>query len=293
MIKNLFILPFDHRKSFFKEIMGIKGKPGPKDVKQASELKNIIFSGVELALTDFSSKKDFAVLVDEQLGLDVIKKAKKEKIALCLPVEKSGQQDFDFEFGKKFAEHIKKIRPDYVKVLIRYNPDNKKINEKQLEKLAELESFRKKSKYPLVLELLVPATRQNLKTCKTENNYDLKLRPGKTIEAIKEIKEKITPDIWKLEGFEKKDWPSIIKSINKKSRIIILGRGEEQARVEKWLKNASAFKEIIGFAIGRTIFEEPLQLYVKGDLTKKEAALYIGLKFSYFVDFWNKLKNEK
>ncbi|MFA5013253.1 MAG: DUF2090 domain-containing protein [Candidatus Paceibacterota bacterium] len=290
MNKELFLLPFDHRKSFFRDIMDVKGKIAQNHIDQASELKDIIFEGFEDAAKGFKNKKDLGILVDEYLGGAVIKKAKKEKITLCLPVEKSGEDLFDFEFGKNFGAHIKKIKPDFVKVLVRYNPDNESANQKQLERLARLNDFCKKEKYPLILELLVPAAKNDLQICKTVPMYDKKLRPRKTEQAIRELSEKIKPDIWKLEGFAKKDWPAIIAATGENSRIIVLGRGQDQARVEAWLRDAATFKQVIGFAIGRTVFAEPLAHYFKGDLSRREAALYIALKFSYFINFWLTLK---
>jgi len=81
----------------------------------------------------------------------------------------------------------------------------------------------------------------------------------------------IKVDVWKLEGTtDKKLWLKIIKAINEKSQIIVLGRGENKAMVEKWLKTAKQFPEIIGFAIGRTIFKKPLKQYVKGKNQRKK-----------------------
>lgn len=287
MNKNLYILPFDHRSSFFKNIMGVKGKTSEKDKEQARELKEIIFNGFMAAIQGFGNKKAFGILVDEAMGERVIAKAKKENIILCLPVEKSGHS-FDFEYGNKFKEHIDKNHPDFVKALIRYNPENAEENKKQLDKLSELEAFCKKKKYKLIIELLVPPTKKDLKAY-GEKKYEQKIRAAKTVEAIKEIQAASSPDIWKLEGFSKTDWPKIIKAI-KKAKIIVLGRGESTPSVIKWLKDASTFEEIIGFAVGRTVFSEALISYLKGDISKNEASLWIAIKFSFFVNLWQNQK---
>jgi 5-dehydro-2-deoxygluconokinase len=288
MNKNLYILPFDHRSSFFKNILGVKGKPSEKNLEQARELKEMIFNGFVAAIHGFKDKKSFGILVDESMGKSIIARAKKEKIILCLPVEKSGHT-FDFEYGKKFKEHIDKNRPDFVKALIRYNPENIAENKKQLSKLAELETFCKKKKYKLIIELLVPPTENDLKVY-GEKKYEQKVRAAKTIKAIEEIQAAGSPDIWKLEGFSKPDWPQIIKAV-KKSKIIVLGRGESTPSVIKWLEDASTFKEIIGFAVGRTVFSEALISYLDGDISKNEASLWIAIKFSFFVNLWQEQKN--
>lgn len=291
MNKNFYILPFDHRSSFFKNIMGVKNTPGQKDIEQAKELKEVIFDGFSLALAGFKNKNGFAILVDEKLGQAILDKAKKRKIKICLPVEKSGQL-FDFEYGKKFKEHIKKINPDFVKVLIRYNPGNAKINKKQLEKLGQLSAFCKKEKYPLLIELLVPPTNSELKKYGLKN-YEQKIRPTKTMVAIDEIEAVASPALWKLEGFNPDDWKKIIKHVGNRAQIIVLGRGEEDKQVRQWLKDASQFKNVIGFAVGRTVFAEALKTYLAGEISKNEAALWIAIKFSFFVNFWQTSTSRK
>ena len=56
-----------------------------------------------------------------------------------MPVEKSGQNEFDFEYGDDFGAHIEKFDPDFSKVLVRYNPDDDaEMNERQLARLKRL-----------------------------------------------------------------------------------------------------------------------------------------------------------
>jgi 5-dehydro-2-deoxygluconokinase len=283
-MKNLYILPFDHRSSFFKNILGVKGVPQKKDLDLAKKLKEIIFEGFLLSTKDLKNQSDFAILVDEKTGSKVLSKAKKEKIKICLPVEKSGQL-FDFEYGKKFGEHIKKINPDFVKALIRYNPDNVLINKQQLEKIKQLSDFCKKENYPLLIELLVPPTKADLKKHGAKN-YEQKIRAQKTIQAIDQIETVSRPSIWKLEGFSKSDWQKIIKHVDNRAQIIVLGRGEKDEHVKQWLKDAAQFKDIIGFAVGRTVFSESVKSYLAGEISEKESALWIAVKFSFFVNFW-------
>lgn len=289
MNKHLYILPFDHRSSFFKNIMELKNAPTKKDLALAKKLKQIIFEGFLLALNGFEDKKNFAILVDEKLGQSILNKAKKENIKICLPVEKSGEL-FDFEYGNKFKQHVQKIKPDFVKALVRYNPDNLEINKFQLAKLKELSLFCEKTKYPLLIELLVPPTKQDLKKYGPDL-YEKKIRPQKTIVAINEIETVSKPAIWKLEGFDSANWKKIIKHVDNRAEIIVLGRGEKDIQVKQWLKDGSKFKEIIGFAVGRTVFSEAIKSYLSGDLSEKEAELWIAIKFSFFVNFWKKNKN--
>ena len=243
-------------------------------------MKKMIF---EAFLSVIKNKKDFAVLVDEELGSDILINAKKLGIKICLPVEKSGQKELNLEFGNNFKGHIDKFSPDYVKILIRYNPHNTDINKRQLKVLKRLSQL----DYKIILELLVPPTPQE----SLLPNYDKKIRYINTMKAIEEINEAINVNIWKLEGFNKKQWEGIIKKTNKGSKIIFLGRGEDKKKVSNWMESASHFKEIIGFAIGRTIFLEPLKDYENKKISQEEAIEKIKLNFEYFVNLWNTKKN--
>ena len=274
MENKLIILPFDHRSSFLKDILNKPQK------SRAREMKKMIF---EAFLSVIKNKKDFAVLVDEELGSDILINAKKLGIKICLPVEKSGQKELNLEFGNNFKGHIDKFSPDYVKILIRYNPHNTDINKRQLKVLKRLSQL----DYKIILELLVPPTPQE----SLLPNYDKKIRYINTMKAIEEINEAINVNIWKLEGFNKKQWEGIIKKTNKGSKIIFLGRGEDKKKVSNWMESASHFKEIIGFAIGRTIFLEPLKDYENKKISQEEAIEKIKLNFEYFVNLWNTKKN--
>jgi len=292
MRNSLFILPFDHRTSFKRDVLGIKGRLSKKQKQEISSLKEVIFEAFLKSIQKQRNKKDFAVLVDEEFGSSVIKRAKELGINLCLPVEKSGQKEFQFEYDKDFASHIKRINPDFVKVLVRYDPDKKQLNKRQLQRLSQLSLFCQKNKYPLIFELLVEmgANYSNDSEAElTKLHPVLKLK--KTIQAISEIKERVKVDIWKMEGFSRRQWREIVKNINKDSRIIVLGRGENTQRVKRWLIEASQFKEIIGFAVGRTVFLRALQRYKQGRISREKARDLISERFLSLLSLWRRQRN--
>ncbi|MFA5432983.1 MAG: DUF2090 domain-containing protein [Candidatus Paceibacterota bacterium] len=283
MKKELLILPFDHRSSFLKDILCLSTKPNKEEINKVKELKRIIFDGFLLAN---NKEKSLGILVDEEYGEEILKEAKSKKIVTCLPVEKSGEKLLKLNYSKDFENHIDKFNPDFVKVLIRYNPLNKKDNQKQLKVLTQINDFCQTKKYKIILELLVPPAKEELEN----KNYENTARIERTIEAIKEIKKVIEVSIWKLEGFDKKQWKEVIEATNKKSQIIFLGRGEDKKKVIKWMKDAATHKEIIGFAIGRTIFLETLKEYYFNKISRDKAVKLISNNFKYFVNLWRKEK---
>ncbi len=137
---KLYILAFDHRGSFQKKMFGIAGDPSPEESERISDAKRLIFEGMEIAVQRGVEAESTGVLVDEQFGSDVPERAKREGLKLAMPVEKSGQDEFDFQYGEDgFGEHIESFDPDFSKVLVRYNPDGDAgMNERQLSRLKEL-----------------------------------------------------------------------------------------------------------------------------------------------------------
>lgn len=284
-MKNLFILPFDHRKSFAKDLLNIDGKPNKDQTQKISELKDIVYQGFLKTREQYQNKNDFGILVDWQYGQKIIKDAQKRCIVFTVPVEKSGQEIFDFEYGKKFGDYLLKIKPSFVKVLVRYNPENIDINKIQLEKLKQLSDFCKQNKLKLLFELLVPPTATDLKIAKNQKNYDNNFRFQKTAQAIKEIKKQVKVDIWKLEGFNKDQWQDIIGQTGS-AKIIVLGRAGSKIVVSNWLNDAKTYHSIIGFAVGRTIFAKPLADFVAGKINKEKAINNIAKDFDFFIKTW-------
>lgn len=287
---QLLILPFDHRSSFSRDLLGYEGNLSPSQHREVVKLKEIVFKGFEHAISAEKNRGEFGILLDEEYGTALLKKAKKLGVQICLTTEKSGQEEYQFEYGTSFGSHIDAIAPQYVKALVRYNPANEALNKRQLVRLKKLADFCHRNGYQLLFELLVPPTEQDLKRAKTKEQFDATRRCALTVQAIKEIQETVDVDIWKLEGFTKPEWGKIVKAVKSDAKIIVLGRGADQQQVKQWLIDGASYEDIIGFAVGRTIFYEPLKSYLAKKLSKDEAAEAIGRNFASFVRLWRKAK---
>ena len=292
--KDLLILAFDHRASFIEKLFGIKGRPPTADEKkQIEEAKRIIFDGFKLALKKKVPKAIAGLLVDEEFGTSVLKEAKKEGFNFAMPAEKSGQDEFDFEYGDQFAKHIEDFDPTFLKVLVRYNPESDAtLNKRQLQRLKKLSEYLAKTKRPFLFELIVPASPAQLaKLGGSKEKYDLELRPKLMCESIKEIQDGgVEPSIWKLEGVDRAaDAKAIVKQTQaggRKVGVITLGRGESKDKVKEWLSVGAKIPGVIGFAVGRTIFWDPLVEYRAGKADKKTATEKIAQNYIEFVELW-------
>ena len=155
---KLYILAFDHRGSFQKKWFGIQGDPSPEETERIADGKHLIFEGLARALDKGAEPHVTGGLVDEQFGGDIPRQARERGIRLAMPVEKSGQEEFDFEYGDRFGEKIEQFDPTFSKVLVRYNPEgDAAMNERQVARLRQLSEWLHERRRKFLFELLVPA----------------------------------------------------------------------------------------------------------------------------------------
>src|SRR5205809_1722713 len=176
----LYILAFDHRGSFQKKFFGVTGQPTAKDVERISDAKHVIFEGFLRAVDEGADRTSAGLLVDEQFGAAIARQAKADGLILAMPVEKSGQDEFDFEYGDEFGKHIEEFDPTFTKVLVRYNPDgDREMNATQIVRLQHLSTWLHERGRKFLFELLVPAEPSQLEQVGGDaERYDKEVRPG-------------------------------------------------------------------------------------------------------------------
>ena len=295
--KPLYILPFDHRGSFQKKMFGWDGALTAGQTEEIAAAKRAIYDGLLAAVEAGVPKDKAGILVDEQFGAAILRDAAAAGYTTCCPAEKSGQDEFDLEYGENFAEHIEAFLPTFCKVLVRYNPEGDPIlNRNQAYRLKRLSDYlrSKKSRSLFMFELLVPAEKNQLTRLNGDRKaYDLKLRPGLMAGAIEELQEAgVEPDVWKLEGLDRRqDCERIVAVARREGRdkvgCIILGRGEDDSKVREWLTTASAVQGFIGFAVGRTTFWGPLVDWRAKKITRDEAVAEIARRYREFVEIFD------
>ena len=288
---RLYILAFDHRGSFQKKMFGIQGDPTPEQTETIADAKHLIFEGLQRASEQGAEPGVTGALVDEQFGGAIPRDAKAAGLKLAMPVEKSGQNEFDFEYGDAFGEHIERFDPDFTKVLVRYNPDGEaELNGRQLERLRRLSDWLHENDRKFLFELLVPAEPAQLESVGGDSDrYDAELRPELMRRSIADIqKAGIEVDIWKIEGIEEQsDAAAISEQARSGGRegvaCVLLGRGADDAKVEHWLTQAAPVEGFVGFAIGRTIWWDALKGFLDGSVEREEAAQRIAENYLRFV----------
>jgi myo-inositol catabolism protein IolC len=107
---QLFLLAFDHRASF-QRLLGVSGSPTPAEAARLTDAKHLILEGLEQAVREGAPREPAGVLVDEESGGRVARAARAAGYVLAMPVERSGQDEFDFEYGDDFGRHIEAFDP--------------------------------------------------------------------------------------------------------------------------------------------------------------------------------------
>ena len=299
---KLYILAFDHRGSFQKKMFGIEGDPTPEQTETISDAKHLIFEGMVKAVEAGVDPHATGVLVDEQFGAprNIPGDAKQRGLLLAMPVEKSGQNEFDFQYGDDFGTHIEEFDPDFSKVLVRYNPDgDADMNARQAERLKRLSDWLHANDRKFLFELLVPAEDAQLEQVGGDTDrYDAELRPELMRRTIEEFQAAgVEADIWKIEGIDtQEDCERIAQTCRRDGRdgviCVVLGRGADDAKVEHWLRQGAPVDGYAGFAIGRTIWWDALKGFLDGDIEREDAAAQIAEKYLRFVQVYREAATE-
>jgi myo-inositol catabolism protein IolC len=294
----LFILAMDHRESFGRTLFHVKDDDPDRAQRTAMEsAKQLVFEGLQLALPSVTYGR-IGVLVDERYGRSVIDAVKRsgQPLILAVPVEASGHEWFTLEWGEQWLEHVKAIRPDYAKVLVRDNPDfDQDERARQFGRLAQVSAGLHGAGVPLLYELLVPATDAQLGQAGHDaSRYDRDIRPGLVTRVIADNQAHgVEPTLWKVEGLETVEAAQQVagqaRAAGRSTDLIVLGRDAPAERLDHWLEVASQVSAFVGFAIGRSIWEDPVRDYEasdRGEAAASDARRRVAERYLGFVAQW-------
>lgn len=293
--KPLYVLPFDHRHSYGSEVFGFKSPYTPEQTAVVAASKQVIYEGYRLALAAGAPQDKSGILVDEEFGGAILRDAKKNRYNTAMPVEKSGQHEFDFEYGERWAAHIEQFDPTFTKVLVRYNPEGDAVgNKRQLARLKLLSDYLHQHDRLFMFELLVPAEKAQLEKAGSKQAYDTQMRPALMVRSLADIQSAgIEPDVWKIEGLEGRgDCEKIVQVARSGGRdqvgCIVLGRGESEQKVVEWLTTAAPVPGFIGFAVGRSTFLQTIIDLQAGKIDKDAGAKQVAGRFLKWVEIFEK-----
>ena len=269
-----------------------------EQVETISQSKAVIYDAFQLAVGKGVPRESAGILVDSQFGAAILRDANRNGFITCMPAEKSGQAEFQFEYGEQYVAEIEKYKPTFVKALVRYNPeDDEALNRRQAARLKQLgDSVHSQGRY-FMFELLVPATTEQLDRLEgNHDGYDKELRPSLMMGAIKELQNAgVEPDVWKIEGlYDREDCVNISEVVQREDRgdvgCILLGRGSSADEVVDWLRIAASVPDFIGFAVGRTTFWDSLVALRDSKISRQQAVEDIAGRYMNWVQVFTATK---
>ena len=295
--RPLYVLPFDHRGSFQTGMFGWKGALSTEQTAEIAGAKRVVYDAFQAAIAAGVDRNKAGILVDEQFGGEILRDAAAAGFTTACPAEKSGQEEFDFEYGDDFARHVEAVHPTFCKVLVRYNPEGDPVlNRRQTARLRRLSDYLDGARRSMFMfELLVPPEKGQLARLGGDKKaYDLELRPELMVQAIEQLQDAhVEPDIWKVEGLDRvADSEKLVATARRGGRdrvgCIVLGRGEDDQKVRQWLTTAAGVAGFVGFAVGRTTFWDPLVNMRAGKMTREDAVAEIARRYRGFVELFER-----
>lgn len=287
---RLLMLAFDHRSSFAREVTGLDEAAGA-DASRVETMKVTVYEGLAAAAEVRGGGDGLGLLVDEQYGAAVVPLAQARGVTVAVPVERSGREVFELEYGDAYMEHVRALDPDLAKVLVRFNPEgDAERNALQLKRLRAVGDALRAAGYGFLFELLVPPTAAQLEACGDDRlAYETGLRPALIVRGIEAIQAAgIEPDVWKVEGVEHRSEAEAVLAAARSTparaavACTVLGAGAGDDRVEGWLRAAAA-AGFAGFAIGRSIWRDPVRATLAGELDRVAAIAAVRDRFLRFA----------
>ncbi len=116
------------------------------------------------------------------------------------------------------------------------------------------------------------------------------------VKAIEHLQDAgVEPDLWKIEGLDRReDCEAIVSAARRQGReevgCIILGRGEDDHQVREWLTTAASVQGFIGFAVGRTVFWEPLVKLRAQHISRESAVAEIRRRYGDFAGIFEEAR---
>lgn len=288
----LYLLPFDHRQSYVADMFDLIPPLSNAQHQMVTETKQMIYEGFLEAQGTDARVASAGILIDEEFGAEILRDAARRGYLTALTTERSGADEFDFEYGSNFAAHIEAYQPTFAKALVRFNPQgDHELNRRQTARLKQLSDYCSQARREFMLELLVPATDAQRAWARTTGaNYDLDLRPLLVLDAIHMLQDAgVEPDIWKVEGLDRRaECERVVAMARREGRrevgCLVLGRGAAVAKVVKWLEIAGSVPGFIGFAIGRTTFADAIAEYLAHRATRSQAISRIAWRYRQWVE---------
>jgi 5-dehydro-2-deoxygluconokinase len=227
----------------------------------------------------------YGTLLDDTYGREAMFDAGKLGLWVGRPLEQPGSRPLRFEFTQDVGSRLIEWPVDHViKCLAFYHPDDpKELKDEQAQKLRTLYEAARKVGRELLVEIIAskhgPMDKMTIARAMTEL-YALGIKP----------------DWWKLEPQDTpQSWDEIGRVIDANDPycrgIVLLGLEAPPEELEKGFRAVAGKTHVKGFAVGRTIFNEAAQEWLRGTISDEAAIAMMAEKFGALVAMWDKAQS--
>jgi 5-dehydro-2-deoxygluconokinase len=225
----------------------------------------------------------FGMLLDGTYGREALFRAADHDLWIARPVERPGSRPLRFE-TEDLGSHLAEWPLSHViKCLCFYHPNDPEVlRQEQEERLLMLYDAARTAGRELLVEIIAgkhgPLADDTVATV-LRRLYDLCIRP----------------DWWKLEPQATRTaWQFIGDEIRARDPfcrgVVLLGLEASEDALDQAFQTAASDSIVKGFAVGRTIFAEPADAWLRGQLDDAGAVAEMAKRFARLADAWKKAK---
>lgn len=276
--KQLFIFAFDHRGQLVE-----LAQKGGRDLGAIGELKQLFIKAVERVENDLreqSIEADVGLLADQRFGQDSLNAATGRGWWVARPVEVQGSRPLAFEHGRSIGSNlIAWPQEQIIKCLVQFHPDDEPML--RLEQEAQIKALYQASQvsgHELLLEIIPPKDHPSP-------------HPDVLYRALKRLYNLgIYPAWWKIETQSAEEWQQLDELIQAGDPycrgVVLLGLNAPASALAKGFQQASQSQTCRGFAVGRTIFQEPSRAWLAGEIDDETLIRQVQGTFVELIDAW-------
>jgi 5-dehydro-2-deoxygluconokinase len=276
--RQLFIFAFDHRG----QLVELAQKAG-RDLNSIGQLKQLFIRAVERVETDLIKRgipADVGLLADQRFAQDSLNAATGRGWWVARPVEMQGSRPLAFEHGRSVGSNLMSWpKEQIIKCLVQYHPDDEPLlrleQEAQIKGLYDAAQI---SGHELLLEIIPPKDHPS-------TYPDVMLRSLKRLYNLG-----IYPAWWKIEAQTAQVWEQLDALIQERDPycrgVVLLGLNAPAQDLADGFKQASKSTTCRGFAVGRTIFNEPSRAWLEGEIDDAGLIARVQANFCFLIESW-------
>lgn len=243
---------------------------------------------VKAAARVADGRPGYGMLIDEKHGRDAMFEFARHPFSwLGRPVELPGSRPLRFEFSQDIGSQLVEWPVDHcIKCLCFYHPDDPAaLKEEQQQKLRTLFEASRKVGRELLIEIIAGK----------HGSLDETTIP-RALEELYALG--IKPDWWKLEPqVSAAAWQKIEATITAHDPwcrgVVLLGLEAPAAELEAAFAATADAPIVKGFAVGRTIFNEPAAAWFAGGMSDEQAIADMAARFEQLTTAWLAARGRK